>query len=278
MGMRTWLSGLVGGAALLVAPAVMAEPEFDWAAYLKADRVVVAEGRLTYRATQRCKVSPPGKTAKTVYIEWSAETTPAFMSRDSFAAMNAGLEARVIVGFAKRSGGTIATIEEVIDCVPAASASGEVDHTFRVVYEPEGMQLATTDTATGASERNIVPWEKVFTRLEKNEASGGVDFYEDATLLLEEMANIAASTADNCDEMGARLSRFADDNTARFRRLREAGKQIKDKEAERKAMAQYQGRVEAAMGKMSPAQKGCADNPRVQAARKKLNAPDAEGN
>ena len=136
-----------------VAPDAAEAAGFNVAAYLMADRVVVADGKLTYREFKRCKVRVGPNLGQTRQFEWSAEAPVGLLSRDAFLQLNVTSFATGLLGVAGQLGIDMESVAHGIGCESFQEARGPIHLKSHTVYTLLGPVTTFTDPETNQTSR-----------------------------------------------------------------------------------------------------------------------------
>ena len=136
----------------------------DWKAMIAADRVKVANGKMTLEEYSLCKVTVPGAAKSSIQVRSFAEApVGAGISRDFFVAFQAMNETFLVLamGYAVANGTTVDVLR-ALDCDPIAAPIGKVDIEINVYMTSDGFQLAVVDGTSGETTQESQRWEDAF--------------------------------------------------------------------------------------------------------------------
>jgi hypothetical protein len=134
----------------------------DWKAILSAEKVQVANGKMTMEQFSLCKVTVPGATKSSLQMRTYAEApVNAGISRDFLVAFQASTRTVMVLTMGSAfSKGTTVDALKALDCDPITAPIGKVDMEINLYMTADGFQMAVVNGATGTTTQESKRWEE----------------------------------------------------------------------------------------------------------------------
>lgn len=148
---------------LLAATVVSAQ---DWRAQLKADGVIIRNGKMLYDEVGLYKIKVAGYEPAQVQVKVHSEAAQGgVVSRDNFVSLTTLMFSMTFVAALSESYKVPASqFLRGLDYTQLKSAIGTPDLELNLIMTNEGMQLEVVNTSSGQKTRQTMTWEQVFAK------------------------------------------------------------------------------------------------------------------